>query len=122
MTLRGGLLAAAVVFPLLTVAVVRIVLTRLAASDPQPPVTRTAPATQPPASHPSSTPPSSTPLTREQIRSRCLSIAAQRHIAWDTISAVADAPGVLFSLDEKDSGRSLAACTDQPPYLIDVDY
>lgn len=71
----------------------------------------------PPAADAGAAPPQQ-PLSREQARARCLALAAEKGIAWDTISAVDDAPGVLFSLDAKDSGLSLAACLDKPPYLI----
>lgn len=140
--LRLILLISALAVPVLTLLLVHVVLPPLllprpgAGAAPGPAASLPAPSpgpadkravspsrqadrssSLPPAADAGAAPPQH-PLSREQARARCLALAAEKGIAWDTISAVEDAPGVLFSLDAKDSGLSLAACLDKPPYLI----
>lgn len=129
--LRPILLISALAVPVLTLLLVHVVLPTLLLPRP---VEGTAPAptdkralapsgqaegrgSLPPATDTGAAPPE-LPVSREQARARCLALAAEKGIAWDTISAVADAPGVLFSLDAKDSGLSLAVCLDKSPYLV----
>lgn len=143
--LRLILLISALAVPVLTLLLVHVVLPTLllprpvegmapapAARPAQPPALQPAPTDKralapsgqaegrgslPPATDTGAAPPE-LPVSREQARARCLALAAEKGIAWDTISAVADAPGVLFSLDAKDSGLSLAVCLDKSPYLV----
>ena len=129
--LRPILLISALAVPVLTLLLVHVVLPTLLLPRP---VEGTAPAptdkralapsgqaegrgSLPPATDTGAAPPE-LPVSREQARARCLALATEKGIAWDTISAVADAPGVLFSLDAKDSGLSLAVCLDKSPYLV----